>query len=410
MNKLTCLILSGLLITSVGRAQSFRYRAAVDAVQQPGLQRILLPPGVVGHLNADLTDIRLYDAQQREIPYRLIRQQPTQTAPFVDYEITSRQSRPNVATTLVIRNRAKNRINSLDIVLKNTNVSKKARLSGSSDARNWYAIDDAVRLGPTRTNAGTADTKRLDFPLSNYEYYRLTINDSLSTPLNILRVGRYAPVASAGAYSAIPGVATNQRDSSDKHTYVHLTRTDDARFDRLVFVVQSATPFRRRAEVGQFRSRKLRRGRVERRFEVVRSFELSTADSNVVDLPGLKAKNLYVVIANDDNPPLVIRSVRAYQLTTWLLANLTAGVPCQLRFGADDVAAPAYDQTPFRINLPANPPIIGVSGITANQADTTNTAPFFTDSRIIWPALGLILLVLGFLSYRMLREMGQLKG
>ena len=136
MNKLTCLILSGLLITSVGRAQSFRYRAAVDAVQQPGLQRILLPPGVVGHLNADLTDIRLYDAQQREIPYRLIRQQPTQTAPFVDYEITSRQSRPNVATTLVIRNRAKSRINSLDILLKNTNVGKKARISGSSDAQN----------------------------------------------------------------------------------------------------------------------------------------------------------------------------------------------------------------------------------------------------------------------------------
>lgn len=410
MNKLTSLILFGLLITSVGWAQSFRYRATIDAVPQPGFHRILLPPDVVGHLNADLTDIRLYDAQQREVPYQLIWQQPTQTAPFVDYEIISRQSLPNVATTLVIHNRAKSRISSLGIVIKNTNVGKKARLSGSTDAQNWYAIDDAIRLEPTQTNAGTTDTKRLDFSLSDYEYYRLEVNDSLSTPLNVLRVGRYAPVASASTYSAIPGVITNQRDSSDKRTYVHLTRTDDAQFDKLAFVVQSATPFRRRAEVGHFRSRKLRRGRVKQWFEVVRSFELSTADSNVVYLPGLKTKNLYVVIANDDNPPLVISDVRAYQLTTYLLANLTTDSSYQLRFSASDLVAPAYDQTLFRSNLTANPPAIGVSGITAIQADTANTTSFFADSRIIWPALGLVLLVLGFLSYRMLREMGQLKG
>ena len=410
MKKWTCLLLFGLLVTSAGWAQSFRYRATVDAVGQPGFHRILLPPGVVGHLNANLTDIRLYDGQQREVPYRLIRQQPTQRTPFVDYELVSKQSLPNVATTLVVRNRAKSPISSLGIVIKNTNVGKKARLSGSPDARNWYAIDDDLWLEPTQTNAGTTETKRLSFPLSDYEYYRLEVSDSLSTPLNILRVGHYAPVATSGTYSPIPNLSVSQRDSSDKRTYVHLTRPDEARFDKLVFVVQSATPFRRRAELGQIRTRKLKRGRVERWFEVARSFELSSADSNGVNLSGLKASDLYVVIANDDNPPLVIRNVRAYQLTTYLLANLTTGSPYQLRFQADDVAAPAYDLTPFRANLPANPPIIGISGVTANQAPTANTTSFFTDNRVIWPALGLVLLLLGFLSYRMLREMGQPNG
>ena len=410
MNKLLCLLLSGLLIASAGRAQSFRYRATVDAVKQSGFHWILLPPGVIGHLNDYLTDVRLYDDQQREVPYRLIRQQPTQTAPFVDYELVSKQSLPNVATTLIVRNRAKSPISSLGIVIKNTNVGKKARLSGSSDAKNWYAIDDDLWLSPTQNEESTTETKRLSFPLSDYEYYRLTINDSLSTPLNIIRVGRYALVASAGAYTAIPGLTVTQRDSSDKRTYVHLTRTDDARFDKLVFRIESNTPFRRRAEVGQFSTRKLKRGRVERSFKVVRAFELSAADSNIVDLPSLKAKDLYVVIANDDNPPLLIRDIRAYQLTTYLLANLTASSPYQLCFSADDVAAPAYDPTPFSVNVPANPPIITVRNIIANPSDDAGTRSFFTDSRIIWPALGLVLLVLGVLSYRMLREMGQSSG
>ena len=406
MTKLTYLLLPGLLITSASWAQSFRFRTTVDAVGQSGFHQILLPSSVVGHLNANLTDIRLYDSQQREVPYRLVRQQPTQTAPFVDYELVSKQARPNAATTLIVRNRTKSPIKSLGIVIKNTNVRKKARLSGSSNAQNWYAIDDAIWLEPTESGESTTETKRIYFPLSDYEYYRLEVNDSLSAPLNILRVGRYAPIASAGAYSAIPDLNISQRDSSDKRTYVHLTRTDKARFDRLALIVESAAPFRRRAEIGQFR----KRNRVERRFDVVRSFELSNANSNVVDLPGLIANDLYVVIANDDNPPLIVRDVRAYQLTTYLLANLTAGSSYQLRFSASDVAAPAYDLTPFRANLPDRPPIIGVSAISDNQADGAETTSFFTDSRIIWPALGIVLLVLGLLSYQMLREMGPSKG
>lgn len=410
MNKLLCLLTIFLLIASASQGQSFRFRADVEPIQQSGFHRILLPPSVVGHLNLNLTDIRLYDNRQREIPYRLIRQQPTQTAPFVDYEIVSRQSRPNVVTTLVVRNRAKNRINSLEVVIKNTNVGKKARLSGSSDGQTWYAIDDAIRLEPTTDNPNTTETKRLHFPRSDYEYYRLDVNDSLSTPLNIRRVGYAAQMASAGAYSAIPDLSFTQRDSSNKDTYLHLTRPENARFDKLAFTIHSSAPFRRRAELGQFRTRKLKRSRVEHWFEAVRSIELTSTDSNVVYLPGLKTKDLYVVIANDDNPPLVIRDVRAYQLTTYLLANLTDGSTYQLRFSADDVAAPVYDLTPFNATRPANLPIINVGDLHTLTPDNSQTASLFTDRRIIWPALGLVLLVLGLLSYRMLREMGKSNG
>ncbi len=396
-----------LLITSATKAQSFRFRAKIEAIQQSGYHRIQLPPTVIGHLNATLTDIRLYNDKQQEVPYQLIQERPVQTTSFIDYEVISKLSRPRISTILIIRNRSKSRIRLLDIVVKNTNVGKKVRLSGSSDQQTWYAIDDNVWLGPTQSNATTTDTKTINFPLSDYEYYRLDVNDSLSTPLNIMRVGYYDQKASAGTYSAIPDLAISQRDSSDKHTYVHLTRADNARFDKLAITISTPTQYRRQAELGQFRTRKLKRGRVERWFEPIISFELSSADSNVAYLPGLRAKDLYIAIANDDNPPLKIGSVRAYQLTTFLLANLRVASPYQLHFSAGNVAAPAYDPTPFNINMPDNVPIIGVNQVTSNQADNTKTTSFFTDSRIIWLALGLVLLILGIMSYRMLREMGK---
>ena len=407
---LLCLLTALLLITKASWAQSFRFRADVHTVQQSGFHRILLPPSVVGHLNETLTDIRLFDSQQQEVPYQLLRQQPRQSAPFVEYAMVSKQSRPNVATTVVVRNPTKSAISSLGIVIKNTNVSKKARLSGSSDAKTWYALDDAIWLEPTVSNATTSETKQIDFPLSDYEYYRLEVNDSLSTPLNILRVGHYRSTTSSGAYTPIPDLAVSQRDSSDKRSYIHLTRPTDARFDKLAIMVQASAPFRRQAELGQFRIQKRKRGRVDRWFEVVRSFELSSSDSNIVYLPGLKAKDMYLVIANDDNPPLRVRDVRAYQLTTYLVASVTAGQSYQLRFSGDGIAAPVYDMAPFKTNLVAKSPIIGVGDVVSTDADNMPSASLFTDRRIIWPALGLVLLVLGLLSYRMIREMGKANG
>ncbi|MVM28812.1 hypothetical protein GO755_02115 [Spirosoma sp. HMF4905] len=407
MNKLIGLLLLSLLIPISGRTQSFRFQASVDAVQKSGFHRVLLSPDVVGHLNASLTDVRLYDSQHQEVPYLWARQHATQSDSFIDYELTSKQLRPNVSTTLVIRNQTKQRINSLNIVVKNTNVGKKARLSGSSDAQNWYAIDDEIWLRPTQNTVSTTEVKQIDFPLSDYSYYRLIINDSLSTPLNILRIGHYEQLASMRAYSIIPNISFSQRDSSDKNTYIHLVRPNDARFDKLTILVNASLPFRRRADIGQFRTRRLKRGRIDHWFEIVRTIELNSTDSNVVDLPGLKAKDLYVVVANDDNPPLVIREVRAYQLTTYLLANLTAGQSYQLHFSADNTAAPTYDLTPFKTVALTSQPIIGIGNLRSIGVDSDRSTSFFTDNRVIWPALSLVLLVLGIMSYRMLREMGQ---
>lgn len=409
MNKVLCFLTTCWLFSPAIRAQSFRFRADVDSVQQSGYYQILLPPNVVGRLNDNLTDVRIYDNRDHEIPYLLTRQQPTQTAPFTDYQIVSKQITPDVATTLVVRKPGNARINSLGIVLKNTNVTKQARLSGSTDAQTWYAIDDAIRLGPSPTGLTTTDTKLLHFPLSDYAYYRLEITDSASAPLNILRVGNYTATALTGTYSPIPGIIVSQRDSSDKHSYIHLTRSSPARFDKLLVIVPSSTPYRRRAEVGQFITHKSKRGRLNSRFETIREFIVSSADNNVVYLSGLKAQDLYIIIANDDSPPLAVRDVRAYQLTTYLLANLTAGQAYHLSFSADNLPAPAYDLTPFRTNQPANPPVIGVDRVAAYIGDY-NGVVFRANSQLIWLALGVVLLGLGFLSYRMLRDMGRSKS
>ncbi|MBC8151953.1 MAG: hypothetical protein H7Z72_03495 [Bacteroidetes bacterium] len=398
----------GLLATLSTHAQSFRMRADVGPVGQPGYHRIMLPPDVVGRLNSNLTDIRLYHGEA-EVPYRLTREQPDQSAKLIDFEIVSRTSTPK-KTTVVLRNRQRGPLRSMTLRVKNTDSRKPGQLSGSADAKTWYALRDELLLDPTpATNQTTADL-RIDIPTSDYDYYRLVISDSLSAPLNILRAGYDATTASPGTYTPIDKLSFTQRDSSDHKTYVTITRPIPARFDKLRLDFPTAGRFARNATVGQYRVRNRRRNRTERYVEGIREFRVSGADSNLVYLPGgLSARDLLVVIDNQDSPPLTVRAVQGFQTTTYLTANLAAGTRYQLRFSAADAPAPAYDLTAFR-DLPANLSTIGVSSLRPVRAVVYDAWGVAASPGLVWVGLGLVLALLGYFSVRMLREMDGQKG
>ena len=150
-------LLLTLWLTSLSsQGQPFAFRAAVSRVAQDGFYRIALPPTVVGQLNDQLSDVRLYDGTARETPYLLKRESPVQyQTRFQPYEVVSKVITPRVSTVLVLRNAAKSRINNLSLIIQNANVRKSIRLAGSNDARTWYVIQDDYVLEAPYSRAAT---------------------------------------------------------------------------------------------------------------------------------------------------------------------------------------------------------------------------------------------------------------
>ena len=405
------LLLAGAMINQPVAGQSFRLRAEVEAIGQSGYHRIHLPPDVVGRLNANLTDIRLYDQQQREVPYLLTRESPTPASGFVAYPIVSQTVLPRVSTTFVLRNPTKRPINSLDLLIKNTNLRKKASLGGSNDARQWFGIDDDIWLAPTNSAQSTAGLRQINFPLSDYEFYRLTINDSLDASLNVLQIGYFTKKWETGHYDPIPGITFTQQNSyHENRTDLQLSRSSPARVDKLSFRIQAPAKFLRRAELGYFVNRRPKRGRTGAAFEPVYSFELSSADSNVIYVNHLTTKGLHLRVDNQDNVPLTFGDVRAAQLTTYLTANLTAGGAYELRYAADNVGTPAYDLTYFKNTLPDNPPVVEARPLDPEQAGPSGALSLLNNRGLMWGVLGVVLVLLGIFSYRMMREVEQRRG
>ncbi len=391
-------------------AQSFRYQAQVGPVVQSGYHRIELPPDVLGRLQDGLADLRLYDGHKREVPYLLTRQTGVDATAFVAFGEVRRTGIPNVKTTIVVKRPDRQPIQAIGVELKNTNVGKKAALSGSNDGNTWYAIDDAVWLGRNSNSATTTTRQTIPFPLSDYPYFQLTVNDSTSAPLNILRIGSYGPRSALARYTPILNLRFTQRDSSDRYTYVLLDRPSPARLDRLTIRVGSPAQFRRQAAFGHNFTEQIVRNRRSRpilrqAFDPLLPFTLSSVGDTIIQLPGILTDKLCLRIDNGDNPPLQIRRIEAAQITTYLTASLQADSTYQLQFGNGNTPteAPVYDLAYFKNKLPDTLPAASVGPIRSAQ-ETGRSDIIKRNTYLVWGATIAVLLVLGTMTYRLMKE------
>ena len=402
-----------LLGWSGASAQTFRYRASVEPVEREGFYRILLSPEVIGHLNARQSDLRLHDGQGREAPYFIRREEAVQQKSlFKEYELLPDPNPEKGRTTLILRNPDRTKIDNIRLLIKNANVRKKAQLSGSNDARSWYIIEDQLLLSSLNSREATAELKILNFPLSDYEYYRLQINDSASAPLNIVRAGYYDTSTESGKYTEVPGLALRKKDSTEvKRTYLFFSSPQLPLVDKLELDIAGPAHFLRSATLLEKLRQKDRRGKEETYWAPVQDFQLSSEQENTLLLPGLRSGNFVLVIENRDNPPLQIEAVRPFQLHTYLVAELQPEKPYHLVFGHPEVRPPAYDLAHFQDQVTSSTPMLQPGPVHRNPALSTPAASqpnllvhLFSNELVIWAALLLVIGFLAVMSFQMLRE------
>ncbi|MDB5260850.1 MAG: hypothetical protein JWQ14_131, partial [Adhaeribacter sp.] len=303
-------------------------------------------------------------------------------------------------------------INNISLLIKNTNVRKKARLSGSNDDRTWYALEDNYYLHSLYSRAATAEVNLLNFPLSDYEYYQLEINDSTSAPLNILKAGYYDTYSENGKYTPVPGVRFTQTDSAAvKQTFIFFRTKAPVPADKITFSINGPAYYLRQATLYQAIYQKKRRRKTYKTYEPVASFRLQSDKENTFSLSGFKSDDFYLGVHNQDNPPLQLKNIQFYFLNTYLVAPLQKEQPYYLQFGNEEIWPPNYDLAYFKDTIPAQLQIIAPAHIKAlTPPDAPPTATIFTNKNIIWVAIILVIGLLGFMTYRMLQETGKKPG
>jgi hypothetical protein len=387
-------------------AQTFSAEASLPSPETDGFYRILISPEVSVYLNNEITDIRIFDNNGREVPYVAESESPVNQAErFVEYEILNKESKSGCCTALMLRNASRTPINNIQLIIKNAEAARKASLRGSDDKKTWFALKDQFLLRAPASTLGTQQIEIVGFPWSNYEFYLLDIADSVNAPLNIVKAGYYETQSSNGNYTSLPVQFTSADSASEKKTYIKLTLDGLQFVDKIAFEVSGAKYYRRSASLLEKRMITTKQGKQTEYYRKIQDFELTSARTTIIELDDVRGQQFLVEISNGDNPPLSISKVNVFQLNRYLTAWLSGKSQYGLKFGATDIKAPNYDLAFFRDSIPEKVEVLQPSRIKKIvQAEAATGDTLFTNKNIIWFAIILVILVLGVMSAKLVRE------
>ena len=393
------------IAANLSYAQPFHAESKLPPVTEDGFYRINLSPNISSHLNRGMTNVRIIDSKGKEVPYLFQQEQPSyQTTVFRNYSIVGKDQKSGCCTSLVLHNPESNPINNISLSIRNAEVKKQATLMGSDDKINWYALKEQFVISSISDQHNTSTIRIVDFPLSNYAYYKLDIEDSTSAPLNILAAGYYEMMTEDGKFTEV-SVTSHKVDSVGvKSSFLFLTFDTVRVTDKIVLSMKGAPYFLRKASILQKMHVKNKKKDTFFYNELVQ-FTLTSKQPSTIELDRVRGNGFVIRIDNDDNPPLDVSSVQAFQLNRYLTAWLKKGERYSLNFGDESMDSPTYDIGYFKENIPEQVTILDASPVQEySKTPEVAGAVFFTSRIVIWVAIISVIIVLGFMAIKMARE------
>lgn len=397
---------TGLLILSISCfAQEYQATGKLEKPVRDGFYKIFLSPAEARYSSPGFSNIRILDSKNMEVPYMLTEEQPVYLEKqFKEYEILEKKQVNRAFTSIKLYNATKASINNIGLLIKNAEVSKTARLSGSDDGKTWFAVKENFTLNAFNNRTTVSELRGIEFPLTNYAYYLLEISDSTSAPLNVLKAGYYDVAVTNGLFTRIIDSVSTTAETKDKRTHITLKFSAAQVVDKLELRLTGSPFFQRSGTLTQHGKRKVK-NRYEEYDVLLSDFVVRSGQILVINLRGYKTDNLTFHIENGDNPGLSIQSLQAYQLNRYVIAWLKKDEGYTVRFGSDNEASPDYDLDFFRDSIPGNASVLNILELKPVETQLPTDSPtFFTSKTIIWIAIGAVIALLGFMSLKLVRE------
>jgi hypothetical protein len=377
---------------------SFQYKSILSDIKSAGFYKVVLPPAIVAKSKNELNDIRILNDKGNQVPYVLKSDKPEfQEKNFIEFPILGIKREADKQTHIVIQNKTNKTVNELLLVIKNTDAERTVTLSGSDDQKQWFVIKEHISLSNVFIREQDRFVQSLNFPTSSYNFFELIINGKDLLPVNVVRVGVYEDVLRNGGFVSIPDPTIIQKDSSDKLSYISLTFNESYLVNKLQLHVQGPKFFRRHITI-----------------HMDEAFNYSLNDyilSSGVDASyniNIKAKKILLIIDNQDNPPITLQSVKAYQLNKYLLAYLEPAIKYELVFGDSTVSAPKYDLEFFKDSL--NNTVSEVRSGPINKIDAIKNISKQAGNKsmlTLWIIIVAVLALLLILTFRMTKEVAK---
>lgn len=375
------------------------WKADIPVVEKSGYYNIEITQELIG---AGLQYLKILDEQDVETPYFIRSANPIQEINnFEDYVLKSNIAKDSL-NILIVDNQNTENLSRFCLVMQQADAQIYASVRGGNDLKQWYIVKQQTAIvNPRHYSSANTEMLILDIPQGNYRYYEITLQNNQSSPLEIHKVGKIKNSNVYGNFVEIDfGVFTQENNPTDKETLLRFPQMQHPYcINKIEWDIKNKSDYYREAYLLDTVSY---RNRVQ--------FSLSSRKNNSLLLDDfLFDSHTLIRIQNQNNPPLLIDSIRVYGLCRYACVYLEAGKKYAVHSNNKDHTDTTYDIEHFRDKIPVDLPILQTTNqenhIILDKPAPQRELSLIEQPVFMWSVIIIIGILLLFICVRMIKEM-----
>ncbi len=395
-------------ICSNAQIDGYKFYASIDSIATSGFYNILLSPEINAHLKTDYSDVRIVNGAGKWVPHALHVPAYEMTRYSANWDLKYSVLENNKVNSIFVINGKNAKLNNVKLSIRNSTAARYCSLSGSDDNVHWSAINDSILINPIPSDTKSVNTFNIDFPLSNYNFYRIIIFNSNKDPYDVNAITTSEMIEEPGVFKInilVNSPTVILQKDSNKISYIKIMQQHPYHFDGFNIKVSGVKYYSRNADI--FIPTNANHS-FSNPGKLLQSFTISNNSNLNFHLP-LKIINdsiFYILVHNDDNLPLQINEVNTTLNEHILKTYLEAGNAYRLIMGNKKAVEPIYDFTKLNFSFRDTATFLSIKNISAFPQEEMKKNKN-NNKWILWTALiaGLIILLL--LTKQMIKELNK---
>lgn len=391
-----------LSLKSFSQTQDFQYKRKLGNVSETW-HKIILPEESLDKFNADFSDLRIFGNNKIETPYILKTSANRISEVAVPFKMIN-ASNKNAEYFYTFELSENKEINQIKLFFEQENFDWKLDLEASNNQTEWFLIQKDYRILSIKNNQTDYKFTQVDFSDSKYKFYRIKIKASEQPKLIEAKI--WEQKKDEGSFK----IATTKSlkkfiDEKKKVSVIEVELAHKVPVSFIRIDIGSAFDYYRPVTVEILRDSVKIEDRWHYNYDILTQETLSSLEKKGFSVENNLAKKLRITIENNNNQPLDIKGIEVKNAIYYLIARFTEKADYSLFYGNKKSGNPSYDIENFEENIPKNPSLISISKEETNPEFKTETkSPLFENKIWLWVLMGIIIVVLGFFTFKMLKE------
>ncbi|WP_147273637.1 DUF3999 family protein [Pedobacter chinensis] len=402
------LLLVLLLFAVFTKAQtnSYRFKRGITGVNS-NWHSIKLPDQLYKNANFGFTDLRIFGVKGKdtvEVPY-LLKQRADQ---INTQEITFKQINQSANANgyfYTFQLPAASIINEINLSFKQENFDWQVALEGSNNNIEWFSILNNSRILSIKNSSTDYQFTKLSFPDSKYQYFRIAVKSTVQPELLEAKTAKIDTIK--GTYENVKYKSfILKNNQKTKETIIDVELKNTAPLSYLKLNAQSDFDFYRPIKIEHATDSFQTDKGIQYNFSNIYDGTISSLEKAEYHFPNTITSRIKITIQNHDNKPLKLSDLDLKGNIYELIARFDDQKPeYALYYGNENADAPSYEIEKFENKIPTDLTALNIGQEQKNPTYTIEIEkPLFNNKAWLWALMAIIIVLLGWFSFKMLRD------